>query len=247
MKIAVLVAASSVYCRSAWPKFALRRSCLIVLAIAAISGCSVAHLVQEEEYKSDVGKLRLQLEAAQQQCKDEMMTSELDPIRQKVELTRIMSDKDPPPFTLASNDAYPTDSERPAIARWASLRDVCVRRANAIRATPSSANPKEVMDFQKQMSIGRELSAHVSELILVLYQQKLTYREFAQKQYEFGRDALAAELTLTQAIIERDDDRRVQAEQEAEQRFANVAKGWTDYIQSVNARQPHTVNAHDVR
>jgi predicted YcjX-like family ATPase len=103
------------------------------------------------------------------------------------------------------------------------------------------------MDFQKQMSIGIELSAHVGELILVLYQQKLTYAEFAQKQYESGRDALAAELTLTQAIIERDDDRRVQAEQEAEQQFANVAKGWTDYIQSVNARQPHTVNAHGVR
>lgn len=227
-------------------KLALPRSCAIVLAIATMSGCGVAHLVQEEEYKSDVGKLKLKVEASQQQCKDDMQASDLEPIRQKVELTRTASDKDPPSFVLVSDQAFPTDSERPVIARWASIRDVCIRRANAIRVTPSSANPKEVMDFQEQMSIGREFSAHVGELILMLYQQKLTYGEFAQKQYEFGRDTLAGELAFTKAVIERDDDRREEGEQQAKHQFADVVKGWTNYLESVNARQPKTVSAHIV-
>jgi hypothetical protein len=222
------------------------RSCAIVLAIATMSGCGPVHLVQELGYQYDVDKMVVQVKASQQQCKDEMRASELDPIRQKVELIRTAGDKDPPPFDVASNEASPTDSERPVIARWASMRDVCIRRANAIRVTPSSANPKEVMDFQEQMAIPRESSARVSELVLALYQQKLTYGEFAQKQYEFGRDALAAELVLTRAVIERDDDRRAQEEQQAMQQFATVSKSWTDYIQTVNARQSKTVNSHIV-
>jgi hypothetical protein len=78
----------------------------------------------------------------------------------------------------------------------------------------------------------------VGELIVALYQQKLTYGEFAQKQYEFGRDALATELAFTRAIVERDDDRQVQVQQQ----FADVQRTWTNYIQAVNARQPQTVN-----
>ena len=223
-------------------KLTLPRSCAIVLAIATMSGCGPVHLVQELGYKNDVGKMVVQVKASQQQCKDEMQVSDLDPIRQKVELVRAPGDMDPPPFTLASNEAFPTDSERPVIARWASMRDVCVKRANAIRSTPSSANLREKMSFQEQMSIGREFSARVGELIVALYQQKLTYGEFAQRQYEFGRDALAAELAFTKAVIERDDDREVQAQQQ----FADVQKTWTNYVQAVNAREPQSVNAHIV-
>jgi hypothetical protein len=223
-------------------KLALPRSCAIVLAIATMSGCGPVHLVQELGYKSDVDKMVVQIKVSQQRCKDEMQASDLDPIRQKVELYRVMADKDAPPFALASNEAFPTDSELPVIARWASMRDLCVNRDNAIRATPSSANPREKMSFQEQMSIGREFSGHVGELIVALYQQKLTYGECAQKQYEFGRDALAAELAFTKAVIDRDDDRQVQAQQQ----FADVQKTWTNYVQAVNARQAQTLNAHIV-
>ena len=223
-------------------KKALLRSCAIVLAISTMTGCGPVHLVQELGYKNDVDKMVAQVKVSQQQCKDEMQAAELDPIRQKVELYRVMADKDPPPFTLASNQEFPTDSERPVIAKWASMRDLCVKRANAIRSTPSSANPREKMSFQEQMSIGREFSARVGELIVALYQQKMMYAEFAQKQYEFGRDALAAELAFTKAVIDRDDDRQVQAQQQ----FADVQKTWTNYVQAVNARQPQTESAHIV-
>lgn len=223
-------------------KLALPRSCAIVLAVATTSGCGPVHLVQELGYKNDVDKIVVQVKASQRQCKDEMQTSELDPIRQKAELYRVMADKDPPPFALASNESFPTDAERPVIAKWASMRDVCIKRANAIRATPASANASERITFQEQMAIGRECSARVGELIVLLYRQRLTYGEFAQKQYEFGRAAMAAELAFTQAVMARDDDRQALAQQQ----FATVEQTWTDYIQTVNARQPQTMNAHIV-
>ena len=46
---------------------------------------------------------------------------------------------------------------------------------------------------------------------MLLYRQKLTYGELEQKQYEFGRDAMVAELAFTQAVIARDDDRQALA------------------------------------
>ncbi|MGB6450170.1 MAG: hypothetical protein WBE92_05405 [Steroidobacteraceae bacterium] len=225
------------------------RSLVIILAIGMMTGC-VVRAVEAVGYKADVDKLKSQVEASEQQCKDDMQTSELDPIRSKVELHRTMgvvdNDKlrgnDPPPFAIASNEAVPTDSERTVIARWASMRDICVQREDAIRVTPAWGTPEEKIDFPQQMSIATDLSAHVGELILLLYQQKLTYGQFAQKQYEFDRDALASELALTKAIVDRDDDERAQAQKQ----FAAVVKAWTDYIQTVNARQPKTVNAHTV-
>ena len=222
---------------------ALIRSCTI-LAFVTMNGCSVTHLVQEEGYKSDVEKMNVQLQAAHQQCKDNMQSPDLDLIRQKVELNRTIGDKDPPSFLVASNEAFPIDPERQVIAKWAAMRDACVRAVNAIQVTPSSANAKERIDFQEQMSITREATAHIGELVLALYQQKLTYGEFAQKQYEFCRDAQAAEYTFTRAVIERDDDQRMQDEQQAKQQYAKVVTGWTDYIQEVNARQPQTAKAH---
>lgn len=206
-----------------------------LLITVAMTGCGPAHLVQELGYKSDIEKMGVQLKASQQQCRDEMQVSDLDPIRQKVDLARGLSDRDPPAFALASNESFASDAERPVIAKWASMRDVCIKRANSIRVTPTSASASEKMTFPQQMAIPREYSARVSELVLLLYRQKLTYGEFAQKQYEFGRDAQASEFALTQAIVARDDDRQALAQQQ----FDSIEKNWTDYIQAVSARAPN--------
>jgi hypothetical protein len=180
--------------------------------------------------------MKISMENAHQQCQSNMQASDLDPIRQKVELNRSIGDKDPPVFAIESNEAFATESERPAIASWAAIRDACIKAVNTVQAVPSSANPKEVIDFQEQMSITREARTHIGELILALYQQKLTYGEFAQKQYEFCRDAQAAENTFTRAIIDRDDDQ----EHQAKEQYAKVVEGWTHYILEINARQPRT-------
>jgi hypothetical protein len=205
-----------------------------LLFIGALTGCGPVHLVEELSYKSDVDKMVVQVRASQQQCKDEMQTSALDPIRQKVELARDLGDKDPPPFAIASNQSVPTDTELPVVAKWASMRDVCVKRVNALRVIPSSASNNEKLTFPQQMGIKTDYSARVGELVVLLYRQKLTYGELAQKQYDFAREAMSAELALTQGIVARDDDRQALALQQ----FATVEKGWADYIQTVDARKP---------
>ena len=49
----------------------------------------------------------------------------------------------------------PTDSERVYIAKWATLREVCVRRGDAISNIPPSANAMHVAYFQQQRSISK--------------------------------------------------------------------------------------------
>jgi hypothetical protein len=210
--------------------------CAALLLVGSLTGCGPAHLVQELSYKSDVDKMVSQVKASQQQCKDEMQAPELNLIRSKVELTRIFSDKNPPPFVISSNDNFATNAELPVIAKWASMRDICIQRANAFRTVPSSANPTERQQFQQQMAIGQEYSAHVGQLIVFLYKQKITYGELANREYDFSRDAMAAETALTQAIVARDEDRQSAVQQQ----FAVVLKGWNAYIQEVGSRQPHT-------
>jgi hypothetical protein len=56
--------------------------------------------------------------AVDAQCKANLANPELDPIRHKVELYRDTPDS-PPPIEVASNDSYPTDSDRDVIAKWA--------------------------------------------------------------------------------------------------------------------------------
>jgi hypothetical protein len=218
----------------------MRNSVIAQLGIAlllagSVNGCGPAHLVQELNYKSDAGKMLGQVQASQQQCKEEMQSPELEPIRSKVELTRIFSDKNPPPFVISSNDNFAANTELPVIAKWAAMRDTCIQRANALRTVPSSANATERQQFQQQMAIGQEYSAHVGQLIVFLYKQKVTYGELASKEYEFGRDAMTAETALTQAIVARDEDRQAAVQQQ----FAAVSKGWNEYIQAVALRQAH--------
>jgi hypothetical protein len=100
----------------------------------------------------------------------------------------------------------------------------------------------EVAFLQQDHSFGREEGARVGELVVALYQQKLTYGEFAHKRYEITRDANSAELAFRQSELNADRQRQVQAQQLAQQQFANNLAAWSVYMQSVNARQPQTVH-----
>lgn len=103
--------------------------------------------------------------------------------------------------------------------------------------TPRSANYEQVAVYEHDTSYSRELNARISELIVALYQQKLTYGEFASKRYWMSSQAVAAELQYRQSIIEKDRQRQFQAQQG----FANTLTAWANYMQAVNARQPQTV------
>lgn len=191
--------------------------------------------------KEQSAVISAQLQGDNAQCANEMQSTDLDLIRQKVELFRSTLDT-APPFVIASNDTFPTSAELPVIAKWATIRDDCVERASATPYIPPSASPIQAAFLQQDRAFSTEAGARVSQLVLSLYQGKLTYGEFAQRRYEIGRDAAAAERQFRAATLIADHERQVQAQQLAQQQFQNNLIAWSTYMQAVNARQPQTVH-----
>jgi hypothetical protein len=173
------------------------------------------------------------------ECTKDYDSRDLDPIRSKVELYRSNVDA-APPFDIASNDSYPTDAERGAIAKWAKLRDGCLARQRAIPRVPPSSTSLQANFIEQDSAFGDEIAGKVSALIVALYQGKVTYGEFAEKRYEFSRDGAAAEREFRQAALIADQQRGIQAEQLAQQNFQNKLMIWSTYLQAVNSRPPQT-------
>jgi hypothetical protein len=94
---------------------------------------------------------------------------------------------------------------------------------------------------QRIIAFRDDIGGKVSALIVALYQQKMTYGEFAQKRYEIGRDIAAAEREYRQAILMTDEQLAIQAQQVAQQNAQSTIVVWTTYVQTVNARQAHTI------
>jgi hypothetical protein len=178
-------------------------------------------------------------EQAQAECSHEMQTPDFDAIRTKIELIRADADT-PPPFDIASNDSFPTPAERQVIARWATVRDSCIKKGTAIRSPTSNALQAALAEQDR--SFATEVAGRVGELIVVLYEGKLAYGEFAQKRYEIGRDGAAAERQFRAAALIADHERQLQEQQFAQQQFQNNLLAWSAYMKAVNARQPDTVH-----
>ena len=99
------------------------------------------------------------------ECKDDMQIPALDPIRGKVKLSRD-SWESAVPFAIAVNDTLPTPTERDAIAKWATIREACVKREHALIAPLPSAAPLQVTQFQQDVSFGQAASVRVGDLIV---------------------------------------------------------------------------------
>lgn len=177
------------------------------------------------------------------ECKDSLRTSDLDSIRAKVELYR-ESWESAVPFAIATIDTFPSEEERGAIAKWATLREECIARQNAEFTMPTSATPLQVTQIQQDRSFQQSAAAAVGDLIVALFQQKLTYGEFARKRYEIGRDAAEAERQYRESRQFADQQQQMQAQQLAQQQFANRLAAWATYLQAVNARQPQAVHVN---
>jgi hypothetical protein len=205
-------------------------STLTLMLCALTAGCAHQQPTHEVKAKS-AGSA-----AAGDQCKMMLASPELDPIRNKIELYKPPTDG-PPPFEIASNDTFPTEEERALIAKWASMRDSCIKRQMALLAGPASANAQQDRVFQQELSFAKDTNAHLGELIVALAQQKLTYGEFAQKRYWLSNEGVAAERAYRQSVMDLDEQRQLQVQQQ----FANALTVWGNYIQALNARPPRTV------
>jgi hypothetical protein len=220
----------------------LRMVLVLPIPVVWLCGCAmVASMVGSLVVGGTVEltKAILRPAKAQSQCHADLQARELDAIRDKVEL--VVSPELPPPLVITSNDSFPTEDERPAIARWAAIRDECAKRTNTDSNAPLSEGDSVAAYEQQHEAFVREVEARVSELVLALYESKLTYGEFAQKRFELTKASVAAQRDFMDAQVDLNPSRQSRAKQLAKQEFENNLLAWSAYVQEVNARQPRAV------
>lgn len=190
--------------------------------------------------KAQRDAIQAQFDAVRKACEADFATPELDPIRHKVEFMRQQDEA--PPFEFASLDQFPTAAEQPLLGKWATRRDACLKRAHGVNVIPPNAGPMDVTYIEQERAYTTEAEGRVSELIVALYQQRVTYGEFARRRYEIGKAASDAQRQYREARLIQDQDRQLQAQQIANQQFANNLNAWANYMHAVNARQPRSVH-----
>jgi len=191
--------------------------------------------------KAQFDALTAAYKAAGDECKASLTTPELDPIRHKVQLYREPGDE-PLPFEIATNDTFPTSEDRPVIAKWASLRDECIRRFEAVPAVPEGANQTQTAVAKTMRSLVEQTAGDLTELIICLYQQKLTYVEFGRKNQEIGKALGAFSLAITQVGAGGGNTQhQLEDLQTAQQQFTDTLDAFGKYVHTVSARKPKTV------
>ncbi len=177
----------------------------------------------------------------QNECEKNTQIKELDSIRTKIQLFKLATDE-AVPFDIATNDNFPTTSETEAIGKWAKLREQCIANFNKLISNEpivGSALQKTYTDQIK--AFQAQLTASISDLIVALYQQKLTYGEFAQKRYEITKSMMTAEREFRRATLLADRDIQLKQTELAQQQAQNNLIAWSAYMNTVNARQPQTI------
>jgi hypothetical protein len=91
------------------------------------------------------------------------------------------------PFEIASNDAVPTDSELPVIAKWAILRDECIGGILQASKPPADATTMQNAFIRQRQLLFNHAGERISELIVALHQKKLTYSEFAHQRNQINK------------------------------------------------------------
>jgi hypothetical protein len=170
-------------------------------------------------------------------CKEDLAAPELDSIRSKADLSRRAADG-PPPFRVALNDTFATDSERVVIAQWIKIQNHCRRQFALSHAVPRPVNAIEAASLREAVALSRILQSSVGRLTQALYYQQLTYGEFAHKRFEFHRDAVALSSAIDEAGRYSDPTRLGQTLQQ----LLYLRRSWNAYLWRLNYRQPRTVH-----
>ena len=168
------------------------------------------------------------------QCVEGSAVTGLDSIRTKADIERKAADG-PPPFRIALNDTFATDTERSGIANWIRLRSHCGRQAEM---PPPADNAIDATSMQQMVALSRTLQSSVGKLIRALYYQELTYGEFAQKRYQFTREATELTAAIGEATVAAD----VSGLGRTLRNFLYLRSSWNAYLRRVNARQPRAVH-----
>ena len=170
-------------------------------------------------------------------CQEKMQISDLDPIRNKVELFKADGSVSPS-FDIASNRDYPTEAEKVAISTWAKLREECIAKINQVfKDSLRSNNAMQATFNQKEIEFRNQIISLTNSLIIALYQGKLPYGEFAQKRHEGFTAVMSAERDFRAATVIQDRNAQLQAQDLALKQQQNNINAFNGYMNSVNARQ----------
>jgi hypothetical protein len=210
----------------------------IILTLAAmIPLCGCVGAIQSATLHKEVQENQKNVGHANESCKSELdQDAALGPLHGKVELYRtdLVSS---PPFAMLTNESFAAGAELPAIAHWADVREKCRKAADAAFQMPKAAYDNQRQYVTDLRNMIRSQLQGVDSLLVALYQQKVTYGEFAQKRFDISRDTSAIISEMRRAA----DDRDAQRAAVAQQSFANAMGIWSSYIAAVNARPARTV------
>jgi hypothetical protein len=87
------------------------------------------------------------------------------------------------------------------------------------------------------------MEAKVGQLIVALYQGKLTYAEFAQKRYEISKATMDSFREFQHEAEAEHRQHQIEDEQLAQVRFQRVLAGFNAYLDTVNRRTPSVSTA----
>jgi hypothetical protein len=113
------------------------------------------------------------------ECDADEQTTDLDPIRDKIQIRLSLIGNAPVPFNLLVINTKPTPTEKQALVRWSEIRAGCAERARQLFATmplPESMTP----EFQQQIRDGLTTFANqaveaTNYVTASLYEGQLTY------------------------------------------------------------------------
>jgi hypothetical protein len=207
---------------------------LFLVSTLFLVGCGS---VRQREFDDEVQQLKAQRTTINDECRRELDVPDIGgALRGKVEVWRTPPDA-PIPFEVLSNDMFPTSDDQQAIRHWAVVRDKCVERQMTTYTAPPHANRVTRDYLANEYAVIKENSSRVGSLIVALFQQKLTYAEFARKRLEIGQQETQTLRAMEDAQRERDEE----AVAAARDRFNQSLMAWGTYLQGLQARQPQTV------
>jgi len=177
------------------------------------------------------------IKISQDKLDQELKVEEFNPIKDKIELSKLFTDASVP-FQIASNQNYPTEEEKKLIAKWIQLREAYYKRNE-----PILANSIQVGLSPYVLSAQNKAIKVINELINALYQQKITYGEFAKKRAQvieewksliLDGNSRIRNTKLTQEIIS-------QEARSLDRWSQQFTTRWFAYLENINSNQPNNL------
>lgn len=175
---------------------------------------------------NDVNAALKAADASDQECRAQMGDHDLDPIRDKLELSKVVENADRPSVAISPNNSLPTQQERSAIETWATIRDNCIQRYIQSQKSIPLQPPENPRVEDEWLTFVRQSADRIDILVEALYQGKMTFAEFAKERAQIGEETAAARKNWFEAVnaayqqhVAQQPQLELQQQQLADQRY----------------------------